>query len=123
MVNITMALKISEEDKAEVFASRIIQSASFRPDGTVEDNEMSMMIALGNLARLEDKDVKSRTIDKILTSAWPKVKTQEYFQLLRDYFPDGEIAVANIFLADMGSLDLQEATGFAESGSFSSGER
>lgn len=88
MVNITMALKISEEEKAQVFSARIIQSASFRPDGSVEDNEMSIMIALGNLARLEDKDVKSAALEEILGAAWPKEKTQEYLQLLRDYFPE-----------------------------------
>lgn len=88
MVNITQALKIPEEDKAEIYASRIIQSAQFRPDGTVEDNEMSMMIALANLARIEDADVKSSTLDEILGAAWPKEKTQEYLQLLRDYFPE-----------------------------------
>jgi hypothetical protein len=88
MVNITLALKISEEEKAEIFASRIIQSAQFRPDGTVEDNEMSMMIALGNLSRLEDAEVKSSTLDEILGAAWPKEKTQEFLQLLRDYFPE-----------------------------------
>jgi hypothetical protein len=88
MVNITLALKIPEEDKAEIFASRIIQSASFRPDGTVEDNEMSIMIALGNLSRLEDAEVKSSALDEILGAVWPKEKKQEYLQLLRDYFPE-----------------------------------
>jgi hypothetical protein len=88
LVNISMGLNLSEEDKAHIFISRIIQSASFRPDGSVEDNEQSIMMALGNLSGLDDKKIKSEAIDVILNAAWPKEKTQEYLQLLRDFFPE-----------------------------------
>jgi len=84
-MNTTQFINGSDDEKANVFIERVNQGAKFRKDGTVEDNELSIVIGLSHLSRLKDEQVKTKAIEELMTNE--KNKSPELIQLLKDYFP------------------------------------
>jgi hypothetical protein len=87
IMNMTSSIEASDEERANVFVTRINQGAVYRDDGAVEDNELSMVIALSQLSRLEDEKAKLSAIEEIKQNN-PIDKNPKLHSLLKDYFPE-----------------------------------
>lgn len=83
LINITLALKLDDQEKAQIFTARIQKGAVFRADGTVEDNELSLMLALTHLVRLEDEKAKEFALDEI-RGARPGPELEV---IIKEFFP------------------------------------
>lgn len=94
IMNVAPVLNISDAEKAEIFAERISQGAKFREDGSVEDNELSIVIGLSHLSRLQDAEAKGMALEEILING-PDEKNPAYLQLLKDYFPEHKDKIGN----------------------------
>lgn len=66
LLNLTMNTNMNDTDKAEVFVSRIKLGANFNHEGLVPDEEMSLIIGISHLSRLEDERVKAEAFEQIM---------------------------------------------------------
>jgi hypothetical protein len=84
LINTTMQLNLSEEEKASVLSERALQKVQFRDDGTVTDDELSLMVALSHLHRLKDSEVKADTLEKIIKQ---HQSDPLFMAMLKDFLP------------------------------------
>lgn len=68
LLNITMNTSMDDSDKAEIFMSRIKLGANFSHEGLVPDEEMSLIIGISHLSRLEDERVKIEAVEKMMNN-------------------------------------------------------
>jgi len=85
LLNLVMHTDLLEEEKAEIFLARIQAGAHFSQNGIVPDEELSIIIGLSHLSRLEDEQVKYEAMEK-LKSQEELVKNSGFQKAFQDYF-------------------------------------
>ena len=66
LLNLTMNTSMNDSDKAEIFMSRIKLGGNFNHEGLLPDEEMSLIIGISHLSRLEDERVKAEALEQIM---------------------------------------------------------
>ncbi len=85
LLNLAMNTNMLDEEKAEIFTARILSGAHFSREGIVPDEELSIMISLSHLSRLEDAHIKTEAIEK-LKSHEELLKDTGFQKAFMDYF-------------------------------------
>jgi hypothetical protein len=58
LLNLTMNTRLEDHHKAQIFLARLKAGATFSLEGVVPDQQLSFMIGISHLSRIENEDVK-----------------------------------------------------------------
>ena len=87
LLNLTMNTKLEDEEKAEIFLARLKAGASFSQAGLVSDEQMSFMIGLTHLSRLENQEVKKQAIEDLKEES-TLTSSAGFRAIFKDYFQE-----------------------------------
>jgi hypothetical protein len=76
---------LEEDEKAEIFVARLKVGAAFSKDGIVPDEQMSFMIGVSHLSRLENAEVKHHALNE-LKAQNSLVDSAGFRAIYKDYF-------------------------------------
>ncbi len=85
LLNLTMNSPLEDEDKAQIFLARIKIGANFSNAGVVPDEQVSFMIGVSHLSRLENDEVKNQALAE-LKNENSLMNNPGFKQLYQDYF-------------------------------------
>lgn len=85
LLNLTMNTKLEDEEKAEIFLARLKAGAIFSKEGLVSDEQMSFMIGLTHLSRLENQEVKKQAIEDLKEES-TLTRSAGFRAIFKDYF-------------------------------------
>lgn len=85
LLNLSMNSSLEDEEKAAIFLSRLQAKVAFSKEGLVPDEEISFMISISHLSRLENAEVINHTQEQL--KADPSLNmSKEFRQIYKDYF-------------------------------------
>ena len=87
LLNLTMNTKLEDEEKAEIFLARLKAGASFSQAGLVSDEQMSFMIGLIHLSRLENQEVRKQAIEDLKEES-TLTSSAGFRAIFKDYFQE-----------------------------------
>jgi hypothetical protein len=87
LLNLTMNSSLEEDEKAEIFVARLSVGAAFSKDGLVPDEQMSFMIGVSHLSRLENNEVKHHALNELKNNT-VLVESAAFREIYRDYFKE-----------------------------------
>jgi hypothetical protein len=87
LLNLTMNSGLEEDEKAEIFVSRLSIGAAFSKEGLVPDEQMSFMISISHLSRLENTEVKHHALNELKNNS-TLVESAAFRGIYKDYFKE-----------------------------------
>jgi hypothetical protein len=87
LLNLTMNSGLEEDEKAEIFVARLKVGAAFSKDGIVPDEQMSFMIGVSHLSRLENAEVKQHALIE-LKAQNSLIDSAGFRAIYKDYFKE-----------------------------------
>lgn len=85
LLNLTMNSKLEDDEKAEIFVARLKTGASFSKDGLVPDEQISFMIGMSHLSRLESESAKDEAKER-LKEDQALIRNAGFRSIYKDYF-------------------------------------
>ena len=88
LLNLTMNSKLEDEEKADIFLARLKAGADISKEGLVPDENISFMIGISHLSRLENESVKEQAQEKLKESILSK--DVGFQNIYKDYFKESQ---------------------------------
>lgn len=85
LLNLTMNSDLEDEEKADIFFARLTTGADISPEGLVPDEQLSFMIGLSHLSRLENEIVKHHALEKLKDND-SYSNNSGFRRIIQDYF-------------------------------------
>jgi hypothetical protein len=85
LLNLTMTSQLDDEDKAEIFVARLKAGANISKEGLVPDEQISFMLGISHLSRLENQAVKEHAQEQLKQENLLN-KNVGFKSIYKDYF-------------------------------------